>query len=65
MEKTGDGMKLPEYNNRPAGTPLYSDPSSNDELDDLKYTVLGFGLTGGTLLCFGAAAVLLLLAIFN
>lgn len=58
-------MKLPEYDNRPApGTPLY-DNSADGELEDIKFTVLGIGLTGGTLACFGAAVALLLLALLN
>lgn len=57
---------LPEYDNRPSpGTPLYSDANSTDEVDDIKYTFLGFGLTGGTLFCFAIAAFALALAIFN
>jgi hypothetical protein len=59
-------MKLPEYDNRPApGEPLFSDPSSNSQLDDIKFTLLGFGITGGTIICFGAAALLLLLALLH
>ena len=58
-------MKMPEYDNRPApGAPLY-DTTPDGELEDIKFTVLGIGLTGGTLACFGAAFALLLLALFN
>lgn len=59
-------MKLPEYDNRPApGTPLYEDPTSDGEWDDIKFAVLGFTLPIGTLIAFGAVIVLLLLAVFN
>lgn len=59
-------MKLPEYDNRPGpGVPLYSDSSSNSHLDDIKFTILGFGITSATLACFAAAAGLLLLALLN
>ena len=60
-------MKLPEYDNRPGpGVPLHSDPgSSSSELDDIKFTLLGFGLTGGTLVCFAVAVALLLLILLN
>jgi hypothetical protein len=59
-------MKLPEYDNSPPpGTPLHSDPTENSAFDDIKFTVLGFGLTGGTLACFAAATALLLLALLN
>ena len=60
-------MKLPEYDDRPApGTPLYDDSASNEaEWDDIKFTVLGFTLPIGMVICWGAVLVLLLLAIFN
>jgi len=60
-------MKLPEYDNRPApGAPLYDDStSSSSEWDDIKFTFLGLVLPIGTLIGFGAAALLLLLALFN
>lgn len=60
-------MKLPEYDNRPTpGTPLYDNsPNSSGEWDDIKFTFLGVALPIGTLIAFGAAVVLLLLALFN
>lgn len=63
----GMAMKLPEYDNRPApGAPLYDESASTGgEWDDIKFTFLGVVLPIGTLLGFGAAVVLLLLALFN
>lgn len=59
-------MKLPQYDNRPGpGQPLYGDSTKNHELESIKFTILGFGLTTGTLLAFGVAAVLLLLTVLN
>lgn len=37
-------MKLPEYDNRPSGTPLYSDSSNKGEWDDIKFPALIIGL---------------------
>ena len=60
-------MKLPEYDNRPGpGEPLYDDPNADAQTwDDVKFTFLSVTLPLGTLIGFGAAIVLLLLAIFN
>ena len=60
-------MKLPEYDNRPGpGEPLYDNSDSKaGSWDDFKFVFLGITLPLGTLIGFGSAIVLLLLAIFN
>lgn len=59
-------MKLPEYDNRPGpGQPLYSDPGSNSQWDDIKFSLLGITFTLGTLIGVAAVVVLLLMAVFH
>lgn len=59
-------MKLPEYDNRPGpGQPLYGDHRNNHQWDDLKFAFLGLSLPLGTLIGFGAAAALLLIAFLH
>ena len=43
-------MKLPEYKD---DAPLYSDNSKSSEGEDIKFTVMGFGLPVVTVVCIG------------